>query len=919
MENTTIKINCWELKNGKEIPLLPTSTLDGFEWNGKYRLIVSNDDGSLGLPFLFATDDTAILTVETSEQDGMDTGDKKIKQVISCVPRSLGNEITCSRIRSYNGKEHVWSAWETISSASGTKVTWDASSCVDTFITAGIYNISGERLNVKDGLPIANSNPGHTINARLVVLDSSISGTGDTDDKCITQILTLSNRSGGDGDVYIRTGRAQSTNMLAGGSGWEPWGKLQQNIEVGQVTSLNSFIGNGIYSGVYTNGSSFFETFVMVVINNYAVAGATGQVRSVSQFKYALNVDSTFSYKTRTGRGNTGISWGEWVDLGAATTTDIQDGAVTAQKLSNDVREKVEIVPSLEENVAKEKTALLNGDTVVGLAREVYSRQGKVDTATFLKRTTAGGTSISDGVATLRQIGGNTVKNLVDGTFCSSWRNMSNSAIAMNGCVAEVSSLSPYGGITVDVEFVVSHTYYCKVLANPLKTSVYIRMFGVETPPVNGGWQLLSLRSSKSGGDNKLSIRGNTEGNYYLLYPLLLDLTVMFGAGNEPTKEECDKIFGTMDVLPQGLTIAQPTGLKSTGYNQWNPNDVLADKTVTDNALATLEGSNIAVVECLPCKTGAGENNGYVIGYGEGDAWSEEGIEVYLSPFNPLEVEGKLYLQKLAKNATTATYLPQIKGFLLVVTPITDRLCVNFLWSEDRARTDYEEYIESNVTLPAIPEMSEYGLAGIQSSGSLACDVIDLESYRYIKRIKRTELWLMSWRIENITLSSTGESYRTFVSSSLKDMKFRGYNIMQNAIIGNYTNKITLALGEEELLDKQFMVSSTGNLFIRNDSYESLDVFKNSLDGQYVYYEIDEPLEYPILVKSAPNYIANDYGFEEFTGSKVPLMTNILFYMRSLVSETRNFLDRLMARLGVSDATAAADRLLKLAEQSVGD
>ena len=53
MENTTMKIKCWELKNGKEIPLLPTSTLDGFEWNAKYRLTVSNDDGSLGLPFLF--------------------------------------------------------------------------------------------------------------------------------------------------------------------------------------------------------------------------------------------------------------------------------------------------------------------------------------------------------------------------------------------------------------------------------------------------------------------------------------------------------------------------------------------------------------------------------------------------------------------------------------------------------------------------------------------------------------------------------------------------------------------------------------------------------------------------------------------------------------------------------------------------
>lgn len=347
-----MKINCWEFKDGNEVPMLSTATLDGFEWNGKYRITVSDDDGSLGLPFLFATDDTAILTVETTEQEGMGTDDKKIKQVISCVPRSLGNEITCSRTRSYKGKEHVWSAWETISSASGTKVTWDASSCVDTFITAGIYNISGERLNVKDGLPIANSNPGHTIKARLVVLDSSISGTGDTDDKCITQILTLSNRTGGDGDVYIRTGRAHSTNVLAGGSGWEPWGKLQQNIEVGQVTSLNNFIGNGIYSGVYTNGSSFFETFVMVVINNYAVAGATGQVRSISQFKYALNVDSTFSYKTRTGRGNTGIEWGSWVDLGAATTTDIQDNSITAQKLSGDVREKVEKVQELSTGIA---------------------------------------------------------------------------------------------------------------------------------------------------------------------------------------------------------------------------------------------------------------------------------------------------------------------------------------------------------------------------------------------------------------------------------------------------------------------------------------------------------------------------------------------------------------------------------------
>lgn len=37
-----------------------------------------------------------------------------------------------------------------------------------------------------------------------------------------------------------------------------------------------------------------------------------------------------------------GASWGSWVDLGAASTTDIQDGSITAQKLSSDIRPSVQ-------------------------------------------------------------------------------------------------------------------------------------------------------------------------------------------------------------------------------------------------------------------------------------------------------------------------------------------------------------------------------------------------------------------------------------------------------------------------------------------------------------------------------------------------------------------------------------------------
>lgn len=978
MESTTMEINCWELKNGKEIPEPSTTTLNGFEWNARFRMTVSNDDGSLGLPFIFAADDTAILTVEKSEQEGKRTGNKKIKQVISCVPRSLGTEIVCSRTRSYDGNEHVWSAWEITSANSGIDVEWNRNADINTYVTAGIFNITGERLSAADGLPIENSAPGHTIHARLTVLDSSITGRGDNNDKCITQILALSNRTGGDGEVYVRTGRASMKNMLAGGSGWEPWGKLQQNVQVGQVTSLDGFTGNGMYSGVYTDGT-FFETFVMVVINNYAVAGATGNVRCISQFKYALNINSNFSYKTRTGRGGSTVEWGSWVDLGAADTADIQDGAITAQKLSTALQKQINqntanatksangaywtsgpnavtlninkndgtvgcqtLSAATEENAGvmtaedrKEqvkKTPLLNGDTIVGLAREVYSRQGKVDTATFLKRTTAGGTSVSDGVATLKQIGGNIVKNLVDTSFVGS-----EMLGVVNGHIYYFSSYL-YNG---QLHFADTSTDVC------------------------GGWKHHGIVLKAMSGSVTIAVEGDNALN-----ALLIDLTGMFGAGKEPTKEECDRMFACMGALPQGLTVAQPAGLKSTGFNQWNPANVLLNKSIVENAIEDdVADRHIAIIECLPCKTGTGENNGYVIGYGEGDTWSDEGIEVYLTPLNPMEVDGELYLQKLDKDATYGTYVPQIKGYLLVVTPTTDKLCAHFHWSGDRAATDYEPYVESVVTLPEIPQMSEWGLAGIQASGTMAQDTIDLENNTYTKRIARISLSSFS-KIENAVTARvwrayTGSDgttlYRHSIASSASHLYYTPEErnkilhgtwsnndifIANNGVQYTYDEsknvthyvaqfaypdfapyvasiyKVPNVVSDMFIANNMSVVEGgtvvpsvgclSGRLYISSPALKDKDetALKSLLNNSLLYYELATPEEYPIVTKAAPNYIGSDYGVEEFTDCMVPLVANIMFYMRSLVSETRNFLDRLMAGLGTSDATAVADRIV---------
>lgn len=203
-------------------------------------------------------------------------------------------------------------------------VAWNDSSRLNDFTAAGVYEITGERKmsSEYDNLPIENSGGGHTISARLEVLDSSINDTTNSDDKCITQKLTLSNRVGGDGNVYIRTGRGRTYDSIT----WEKWGTLQTNINVGQVRSLDEFVDNGIYSGVWTDGSSFAQTFVMVVINDYAVAVGN---KTIVQYKYAYDTLKGNGEPTYNTRSLFGGVWSDWED------TQVDDLGVLKEELLN--------------------------------------------------------------------------------------------------------------------------------------------------------------------------------------------------------------------------------------------------------------------------------------------------------------------------------------------------------------------------------------------------------------------------------------------------------------------------------------------------------------------------------------------------------------------------------------------------------
>lgn len=229
--------------------------------------------------------------------------------------------------------------------SSAIKVTWDSSSNMNDYFTAGVYDIYGERTNLHDNLPIFNSNPGHSIAAKLTVVDSSLQkadGSAPTEIH-LTQFLMLDNRVGPSADMYMRTYTQDNGHPNNGSGNWSVWKKFQgveeyylisdyYSYSFGDTThkefGMHNLIDNGIYSGIYFDGvspdaSKFLETFTLIVINNYAVAAQDSRLkRTISQLKYAVDAitnQATVKHRTKTDGGD----WTDWQDIGGGGSNEV--------------------------------------------------------------------------------------------------------------------------------------------------------------------------------------------------------------------------------------------------------------------------------------------------------------------------------------------------------------------------------------------------------------------------------------------------------------------------------------------------------------------------------------------------------------------------------------------------------------------
>lgn len=215
----------------------------------------------------------------------------------------------------------------------GNEVEWPSTATFDGF-EEGIYKLNVYNDDNSHGLPfrLADDEP-LTLIVKYYPEDAEAKLQRE---RKIVQTLTYVQRSTGKVFTCTRTRRYNGKDYV-----WSNWEELEAIVQVGYVNSFDSFTNNGIFKGTYST-DDYSESFVINVINNSAVAVAAGSEPSVSQFKYALDSNGAYSYKTRVRTKNGDIfTWGSWVDLGATKTDDIQPGAITAEKLHRNLLEQI--------------------------------------------------------------------------------------------------------------------------------------------------------------------------------------------------------------------------------------------------------------------------------------------------------------------------------------------------------------------------------------------------------------------------------------------------------------------------------------------------------------------------------------------------------------------------------------------------
>jgi len=449
--------------------------------------------------------------------------------------------------------------------------------------------------------------------------------------------------------------------------------------------------------------------------------------------------------------------------------------------------------------------------------------------------------------------------------------NNNDGTITANGTNVSVDELVyTLQSLTLDT----THKYLsigCPVTDFPQLQKPFLRITNATDSDYGNGAILQPTVSSTS---MSIRIPASITVSAIIFKPQLFDLTLMFGAGNEPTTvDQFRKMFpDTMYSYDAGSLLSAKTNkIVSVSKNLFDfsklPNTITnatvnkTNNTITVNANTTNVGSGKTLKQLCP-ELRAGDT-------------------VTLNAVNSSAVADKLiYLYSIqtswsfgtSKTITQDILNSSVYFYNKVNNPdantISEIQIVRGSYTSQTipSYTPYKSPIEK--TIPqAVLNLEGYGL-----SAGTVYNEIDWERRKLIKRVGSIDLGTLTWVV----------GYDGFYTAGISNIKYASTTTEQaNIVCKNYVTKSYSAKQ-----NKTICAWSGGNcVLITDNSYSSAEAFKTAMNGVILYYELVTPAEVDISDKiSEDNLIEVEAGgsltFEQVGNYQLPTPNTETFIIK---------------------------------------
>ena len=561
-----------------------------------------------------------------------------------------------------------------------------------------------------------------------------------------------------------------------------------------------------------------------------------------------------------------------WVTPSAGTTPDSEMSSSSTNAVQNKV-----ITEELDKYAKKDGFYESMGvGTAVNLAGQIERTNDKT------YRTSGGEEDIATGTARIEKISGNTIVwNQLCGRCVSSQNGITvNTDNTTKIVTISGTTTTTYFGLSsfILTVLVANHKYIlrCNVIKNTdgltLKINALNGKYIIDTFSNNVDFTKSysyichttteSISLYNGWGMNAFGGTGTVFDDVQIQV-MLSDLTLIYGEGNEPTtveqfEDDYKQWFGkplTYEPYNEGELIpVKMTGLKTTGFNQWDEEWEVGG-IETSNGEPAIDPKKIRSKNFSPCLGG-------VTYYKKPTMFDATYIFFYDA--------NKVYISYASTSSNGLCVTPANASYFKIrsgnnVNPkstYNNDICINLHWSgtKDGTYEPYEEHIlPFDVTtlqgkLNGEGELVTPFADGLKKAGSVQDEIYYVDNKVYgVKRVGSVDLGSMEWIY--------GSSLNRFSSLALTEIPKVSNSLLNEVNSYGYIDSIT-PLGTNEI-DKALCVYNN-QIYLRNLVYTDAATFKTAMNGVMLYYELETPLIYELEDVELPaRFKVNDWGTEE--------------------------------------------------------